>query len=97
MNRYEIYEPLVFWFCNSFSERIVIINKKKVYLRHLNQDCISLLKNAEAVFDVNIMEYPTYNLVENKNKWIKVIITGSLTIYYIRRFLERIINLTNKL
>ncbi|MFV8339496.1 SulP family inorganic anion transporter [Flavobacterium sp. LB3P21] len=36
---------------------------KKVHLRHLSQDCILLLKNAEAIIDVNIMEDPTYKLV----------------------------------
>lgn len=36
---------------------------KKVYLRHLSTDCILLLKNAEAIIDVNIMEDPTYKLV----------------------------------
>ena len=36
---------------------------KKVHLRHLSADCITLLKNAEAIIDVNIMEDPTYKLV----------------------------------
>ena len=36
---------------------------KKVHLRHLSTDCIALLKNAEAIIDVNIMEDPTYKLV----------------------------------
>ncbi|MDR6966574.1 SulP family sulfate permease [Flavobacterium arsenatis] len=40
---------------------------KKVHLRHLSPDCIALLKNAEAIIDVNIMEDPTYKLVVNKN------------------------------
>ncbi len=35
---------------------------KKVHLRHLSNDCIALLKNAEAIIDVNIMEDPTYKL-----------------------------------
>lgn len=35
---------------------------KKVHLRHLSKDCILLLKNAEAIIDVNIMEDPTYKL-----------------------------------
>ena len=39
---------------------------KKVHLRHLSQDCIVLLKNAEAIIDVNIMEDPTYKLVVNE-------------------------------
>lgn len=37
---------------------------KKVQLRHLSQDCINLLKNAEAIIDVNIMEDPLYLIVE---------------------------------
>lgn len=36
---------------------------KKVHLRHLSKDCIMLLKNAEAIIDINILEDPTYKLV----------------------------------
>lgn len=36
---------------------------KTVHLKHLSQDCIQLLKNAEAVIDVNILEDPTYKVV----------------------------------
>ncbi|RDI57481.1 SulP family inorganic anion transporter [Flavobacterium glaciei] len=36
---------------------------KKVHLRHLSKDCILLLKNAEAIVDVNIMEDPNYKVV----------------------------------
>ncbi len=39
---------------------------KKVHLRHLSNDCIVLLKNAEAIIDVNIMEDPTYKVVVDK-------------------------------
>ena len=39
---------------------------KKVHLRHLSQDCINLLNNAEAIIDVNIMEDPTYRLPIDK-------------------------------
>ena len=39
---------------------------KKVHLRHLSPDCIRLLRNAEAIIDVNIMEDPTYRIVENR-------------------------------
>lgn len=35
---------------------------KKVHLRHLSDDCISLLNKAEAIIDVNIIEDPTYKL-----------------------------------
>src|SRR5690554_5206060 len=40
---------------------------KKVHLRHLSSDCIRLLKNAEAIIDVNIMEDPSYQVVTNSN------------------------------
>lgn len=36
---------------------------KTVHLKHLSQDCIQLLKNAEAVIDVNIVDDPTYKVV----------------------------------
>ncbi|WP_330442792.1 SulP family inorganic anion transporter [Flavobacterium sp. C4GT6] len=36
---------------------------KTVHLRHLSEDCKRLLKNAEAVIDVNIIEDPTYKVV----------------------------------
>lgn len=39
---------------------------KKLHLRHLSQDCRQLLKNAETVIDVNIIEYPTYKVMTNK-------------------------------
>ncbi|CAM4240438.1 SulP family inorganic anion transporter [Flavobacterium terrigena] len=40
---------------------------KKVHLRYLSKDCIQLLNNAEAIVDVNIMEDPTYLLMDKKN------------------------------
>ncbi len=36
---------------------------KTVRLKHLSKDCIQLLKNAEAVIDVNIYEDPTYKVM----------------------------------
>jgi SulP family sulfate permease len=36
---------------------------KTVHLKHLSADCIQLLKNAEAVIDVNIFEDPTYKVM----------------------------------
>ena len=39
---------------------------KKVHLKHLSDDCRRLLKNAEAVIDVNIIEDPIYKVVTNK-------------------------------
>lgn len=39
---------------------------KTVHLRHLSNDCIVLLKNAEAIIDVNILEDPSYNVMPGK-------------------------------
>lgn len=39
---------------------------KTVHLRHLSNDCIALLKNAEAIIDVNILEDPSYNVMPGK-------------------------------
>ncbi|WP_432670158.1 SulP family inorganic anion transporter [Flavobacterium sp. SM2513] len=38
---------------------------KTVHLKHLSNDCIQLLKNAEAVIDVNILEDPAYKVMSN--------------------------------
>lgn len=37
---------------------------KTVRLQHLSPDCRSLLKNAEAIIDVNILEDPLYLVTE---------------------------------
>ncbi|MDN5397500.1 MAG: SulP family inorganic anion transporter [Chryseobacterium sp.] len=39
---------------------------KKLYLRHLSEDCRTMLKNAEAVIEVNIQEDPTYKVMPEK-------------------------------
>ena len=39
---------------------------KKVHLKHLSPDCQLLLKNAEQVIEVNILEDPTYHIVADK-------------------------------
>ncbi|MCE3075544.1 SulP family inorganic anion transporter [Chryseobacterium gwangjuense] len=39
---------------------------KKLYLKHLSEDCIKMLKNAEAVIEVNIQEDPTYKVMPEK-------------------------------
>jgi SulP family sulfate permease len=36
---------------------------KVIELQHLSPDCITLLKNAEAVIKVNVIEDPTYKVV----------------------------------
>jgi len=52
---------------NKLSERYLIANKK-LHLKHLSPDCIRLLKNAEQIIDVNILEDPTYKLVVDEMK-----------------------------
>lgn len=47
---------------NKLTERY-LKNGKKLHLKHLSPDCQKLLKNAEKVIDVNIMEDPTYKVV----------------------------------
>ena len=39
---------------------------KKVQLKHLSKDCARLLKNAEKIIEINVMEDPTYKLVSDK-------------------------------
>ncbi len=39
---------------------------KKLHLKHLSEDCRLLLKNAEAVIDVNILEDPIYHVAADK-------------------------------
>lgn len=49
---------------NKITERYQKVGKK-VRLKHLSKDCAQLLKNAESLIDVNIMEDPTYNVAAN--------------------------------
>lgn len=49
---------------NKITERYTKVNKM-AHLRHLSADCRTLLKNAEQVIDVNILEDPTYKVVVN--------------------------------
>lgn len=45
---------------------------KKLHLRHLSADCRQLLKNAEEIIDVNIIEDPTYKIpVDNYDEKTK--------------------------
>ncbi len=39
---------------------------KKLHLRYLSQDCRQLLKNAESIIEVNIIEDPTYKVMVDK-------------------------------
>lgn len=47
---------------NKLTERYLKVGKV-VHLRHLSPDCRQLLKNADEVIDVNIIEDPTYQVV----------------------------------
>ena len=38
---------------------------KSVHLRHLSADCSQLLKNAEAIIEVNVLEDPTYKVASD--------------------------------
>ena len=46
---------------NKITEKYAKVNKK-VHLQHLSSDCKTLLKNADAIIDVNILEDPTYKV-----------------------------------
>lgn len=50
---------------NRITERYLKVGKK-VHLKHLSKDCRALLKNAEDIIDVNVLEDPTYKLVVDK-------------------------------
>lgn len=50
---------------NRITERYLKVGKK-VHLKHLSPDCQKLLKNAEAIIEVNVVEDPTYKLVVDK-------------------------------
>ncbi|RZJ49361.1 MAG: SulP family inorganic anion transporter [Chryseobacterium sp.] len=50
---------------NKLSKKYSELNKK-LHLRHLSEDCIKILKNAEAVIDINIQEDPTYKVMPEK-------------------------------
>ena len=46
---------------NSLTERYMKAGKK-IHLRHLSPDCQKLLKNADKIVEVNVMEDPTYHV-----------------------------------
>jgi SulP family sulfate permease len=50
---------------NKITERYAKLGKT-IHLKHLSPDCIDLLKNAEAIIDVNILEDPTYKVAVEK-------------------------------
>jgi SulP family sulfate permease len=47
---------------NKITERYIKVGKK-VHLRHLSPDCQNLLKNADKIIDVNVVEDPSYKVV----------------------------------
>jgi sulfate permease, SulP family len=49
---------------NKITERYHKVGKK-VHLKHLSNDCKALLKNAEEIIDVNVMEEPTYKVLSD--------------------------------
>jgi SulP family sulfate permease len=50
---------------NKITERYLNAGKK-VHLKHLSKDCRDLLKDAEEVIDVNVLEDPNYKVLINK-------------------------------
>lgn len=50
---------------NKITERYHLAGKK-IHLKHLSPDCRKLLRNAEKIIDVNIIEDPTYRLALDK-------------------------------
>jgi SulP family sulfate permease len=50
---------------NRITERYAKVGKK-VHLQHLSKDCITLLENAQAIIDVNVLEDPKYKLAVDK-------------------------------
>lgn len=47
---------------NKITERYLKVGKN-VQLRHLSPDCHKLLKNADKIISVNVMEDPSYKVV----------------------------------
>jgi SulP family sulfate permease len=50
---------------NKITERYMKVGKK-VHLRHLSPDCQKLLKNADKIIDVNVLEDPNYKVLVDK-------------------------------
>lgn len=50
---------------NKITERYLKVGKT-VLLKHLSPDCRTLLKNADKIIDVNVLEDPTYHLVVDR-------------------------------
>ena len=52
---------------NKITERYLKVGKK-VQLKHLSKDCQRLLKNADKIIEVNVLEDPTYKLPLDRGK-----------------------------
>jgi len=50
---------------NKITERYHKVGKH-IHLKHLSPDCLKLLKNAEQIIDVNVIEDPTYKVLVNR-------------------------------
>jgi sulfate permease, SulP family len=50
---------------NRLTERYHAVGKK-IHLKHLSADCRQLLRNAEDIIDVNIIEDPAYRVATDK-------------------------------
>ena len=50
---------------NKLTERYAKSNKI-VHLKHLSADCRKLIKNAENLVEVNIIEDPTYKVISDR-------------------------------
>ena len=50
---------------NKLTERY-LKQGKKLHLRHLSEDCRTLLQNADEIIEVNVMEDPSYKVVTDK-------------------------------
>lgn len=50
---------------NKLTERYLKVGKK-IHLRHLSSDCRKLLKDADKIIDVNVMEDPKYKVAVDK-------------------------------
>ena len=50
---------------NWLTEKYIQLNKT-LHLKHLSPDCIKLLKNAEKIVDINILEDPKYFVADDK-------------------------------
>lgn len=50
---------------NKLTERYHKVGKR-IQVRHLSPDCLKLLKNAEEIIDVNVLEDPACKVAVNK-------------------------------